>query len=172
MLLTRQDFVGELRVATGQITDADFVAVVTAAEERVLTDLLGVALYRSFTQGMEAEEVEARWVKLAYGEVYTYHGMCYHYKGVKHMLKYFAYADLVRLQRFSDTHAGVVENEDVIGSVSKAQLILLIEARVNQGVLLYQDAQRYITRINAAHPGTYPDYITTAKHITSLGGGL
>jgi len=127
MLLTRQDFVGELRGATGQITDADFVAVVTAAEERVLTDLLGVALYRSFTQGMEAEEVEAQWVKLAYGEVYTYHGMCYHYKGVKHMLKYFAYADLVRLQRFSDTHAATSH-----GSMrSIPALILTISLRQN-----------------------------------------
>jgi len=137
MLLTRQDFIGELRVATGQITDADFVAVVTAAEECVLTDLLGVALYRSFTQGMEAEEVEARWVKLAYGEVYTYHGMCYHYKGVKHMLKYFAYADLVRLQRFSDTHAGgccCIRMRSAIshGSIQRIPpLILTISLRQN-----------------------------------------
>lgn len=172
MLLSRQDFVGELTIATGQITESDFEAVVQAAEERVLTDLLGVALYGSLKAGLEEEEIAERWVKLVSGEVYTYRGVSYHYKGLKHMLKYFAYADLVRFQRFSDTHAGVVENEDVIGSVSKAQLILLIEARINNGVMLYQDAQRYITRINAEHPGTYPHFVTVQKQITFLGGGL
>lgn len=172
MLLSKYDFVGELSIATGHITDPDFEAVVGAAQERVLTDLLGVSLYAAFKAGMDADTIEQRWVNLAYGEVYIYRGLMYRFKGLKHMLKYFAYADLIRLQRFTDTHAGVVENEDVIGSVSKTQLIMLIEARLNQGVLLYRDAQDYIRRINQEQPGLYPDFITTTKHVTYLGGGL
>jgi hypothetical protein len=172
MLLSKYDFVGELSIATGHITDPDFEAVAGAVEERVLTDLLGVALYGKLKAGLEAEEVAERWVKLAFGEVYIYRGLMYHFKGLKHMLKYFAYAELIRLQRFTDTHAGVVENEDVIGSVSKAQLLLLIESRLNTGIVCYHDAQDYIRRMNQEHPGTYPDFITTTKQTTFLGGGL
>jgi len=139
MFLTLNDFIGDCNVSQSRYGNVDLNSIIAASERKILIDLLGEDLYAKVI----ATPTTSPYSLLVSGT--TYHvenqdGVTVNivYQGLKPMLKYFAYADILKFQKDSNTNVGQVEAKVDNAEKSAAnKLNVLISQAYNKGLALY-----------------------------------
>jgi len=136
-LLILSDFSGECNISQNKYSTTDYDAVIASVEEKILKDLLGEDLY------LKVSATPTSYTNLINGCIYSVvngEGVTVNvnYQGLKLMLKYFTYAELLKHQETENTEVGQVEplqNNSV--RVAKNNLSAKISEAYNKGVKLY-----------------------------------
>lgn len=133
------DFTGECNVSQNRYATTDYNAIIASIEEKILKSLLGDDLYLKLI----ATPSTAPYADLVNGKTYSVVNeggitVNVNYKGIKQMLKYFTYAEILKLQESENTEVGQVEPmQNNSGRVTKKSLGILICSAYNKGVALY-----------------------------------
>ena len=133
------DFTGDVNVSQSRYGNTDLNDVIAATEKKILKDLLGEDLYAKVI----AEPTTSPYSLLVSGT--TYHvenqddvSVNIVYEGLKPMLKYFCYAEILKRQQNENTNVGQVEpNQDNSNRMQKNNLNTLISQAYNKGLDLY-----------------------------------
>ncbi len=136
-LLILSDFSGELNISQSKYGNADLISIIATVEEKILKDLLGEDLY------LKLITTPANYTDLINGCTYSVineEGITVNviYQGLKPMLKYFTYAELLKHQQSENTEVGQVEplqNNSI--RMTKNNLSVKISEAYNKGVKLY-----------------------------------
>lgn len=142
VLLT--DFVGEISISQSRYGNDKLNSIITTVEAKILTDLLGDDLYLKLKADLVNNIPQTtKYLNLVNGVTYSVKNIDnidvnVDYKGIKQMLRYFIYAELIRLQETDNTEVGEVEAKQQNSTrAKKAQLNTLISNAYNNGVKLY-----------------------------------
>lgn len=171
------EFIGDVAVSQNKYNTDHLNQIIADTEERILKDLLGDDLYHKFIDGLALETPPDIYVDLRDGltyKVYNKDGVLVNvkYEGVKKMLRYFTFAEIIKFQDSENTDVGQVEpNQSNSNRVAKNQLAVKIENAYNKGVALYgfdiENYSDYITNpIYGNQPATEPfsDYEQKRKY--------
>jgi len=143
---TIQDFTGETNISQNKYTKIDYENIITSTEERILKDLLGEDLYLKLI----ATPAVAPYLELVNGTTYAVVNedgvtVNVNYQGIKKMLKYFTYVEILRFQKSENTEVGQVDpqqNNSV--RLPENNLSKKIMDSYNKGIDLYGfDIQTY-----------------------------
>jgi len=142
VLLT--DFVGEIAISQSKYGNDKLNSIITTTEAKILTDLLGDDLYLKLKADLVNNIPQTtKYLNLVNGVTYSVKNIDnidvnVDYKGIKQMLRYFIYAELIRLQETDNTEVGEVEAKQQNSTrARKTQLNTLISNAYNNGVKLY-----------------------------------
>lgn len=133
------DFSGDCNVSQNKYAKTDYETIIASTETKILKDLLGEDLYLKLI----AAPTTAPYADLVNGKTYSVVNedgvtVNVNYQGIKPMLKYFTYAEILKHQETENTEVGQVEPmQNNSGRVSKNNLSSLISAAYNKGVPLY-----------------------------------
>jgi hypothetical protein len=133
------DFTGDVNVSQSRYGNADLLSIIETTEKKILKDLLGEDLYAKVI----AAPTTSPYSLLVSGT--TYHVLNQDdisvnivYEGIKPMLKYFCYAEILKRQQNENTSVGQVEpNQDNSNRMPKNNLNTLISQAYNKGLDLY-----------------------------------
>lgn len=139
------DFVGEFNISQNKYAMTDYNAIITATEEAVLKDLLGEDLYLKLIADLDGSYVPqtAKYLELVNGKTYSVINgdgvtVNVNYQGIKKMLKYFTYVELLKHQETENTEVGQVEPlQNNSQRVGKHNLSFQICNSYNKGLALY-----------------------------------
>ena len=139
MFVLLSDMTGQWNISQTKYGNTDLQLVIDTTVEKILKDLLGEDLYLKLIAGPTtspyADLVNGKTYSVVNGDGVTVN---VEYKGIKDMLKYFCYAEILKYQDNKATEIGQVEP---LGQSSermvKNQLNRLIETAYNKGVTLY-----------------------------------
>jgi len=133
------DFIGEFNISQNKYATTDYTSVIATTEEKILKDLLGEDLYMKLI----ATPTTAPYADLVNGKTYSVVNIDgvtvnINYQGIKKMLKYFTYAELLRYQETENTEVGQVEPSQTNSvRMAKNNLSAKISEAYNKGVKLY-----------------------------------
>jgi hypothetical protein len=138
------DFVGEISISQSRYGNDKLNSIITTVEAKILTDLLGDDLYLKLKADLVNNIPQTtKYLNLVNGVTYSVKNIDnidvnVDYKGIKQMLRYFIYAELIRLQETDNTEVGEVEAKQQNSTrARKTQLNTLISNAYNNGVKLY-----------------------------------
>lgn len=149
------DFVGEISISQSRYGNDKLNSIITTVEAKILTDLLGDDLYLKLKADLVNNVPQTtKYINLVNGVTYSVKNIDnidvnVDYKGIKPMLRYFIYAELIRLQETDNTEVGEVEAKQQNSTrAKKAQLNTLISNAYNNGVKLYgKDIEEFTVSI-------------------------
>ena len=138
------DFTGEFNISQSKFGESDLENVITITEEEILKQLLGEDLHAKFIAGLAVTPTpDVIWTDLRDGKTYTVvnkDGVTVNviYQGIKKMLRYFCYCEMLKFQSSQNTEVGEVDPQQQ-NSTRKAnsQLAVQIEKAYNKGIALY-----------------------------------
>ena len=131
------DFTGECNISQNRFAKIDYEAIITAVETSILKELLGEDLY------LKLVATPASYTDLINGCTYSVvneFGVTVNisYLGIKPMLKYFTYAELLKHQDSQNTEVGQMEpDQENSRRMAKNHLNNLVSTAYNKGVALY-----------------------------------
>jgi hypothetical protein len=150
--IVRTDFVGEFKISQNRWANTDHDAIIASVEEKILKDLLGEDLYLKLIADLNGSYVPQtqKYIDLVNSKTYTVVNVDgvtvnVNYQGIKKMLKYFTYAELLKFQSTQNTEVGQVEpSQNNSTKVAPVNLSGLISDSYNKGLDLYGfDIQTY-----------------------------
>lgn len=140
------DFTGDVNVSQNKYAKTDYENIIASVEEKILIDLLGEDLYLKLI----ATPTVSPYLELVNGTTYTVINadnvtVNVNYKGIKSMLKYFTFYEILKHQETENTEVGQVDPmQNNSQRVAKNNLSKLISDAYNKGVDLYgYDIQTY-----------------------------
>jgi len=138
-------FTGECNISQDKYSSTDYNAIILATEEKILRDLLGGDLYNKLIADLNGSYVPQtqKYIDLVNGKTYQVENgegvtVNVDYKGIKPMLKYFCYSQLLKSQDQQNSMVGQVEPvQENSQRPAKNRLNILVENAYNKGVELY-----------------------------------
>jgi len=146
VLIVRGDFVGDVKVATNQLTESDVDSYIAQHEEYYLRELLGIELYKLFKADLNANKIPNTQI---YKDIYDpivsddIGGIKYNSIGMKKMITNIVWFFITRDSKVKYTQGGrqinkIETSEEV--SYDKADL----NRRWNEAVIASRAIQAYI----------------------------
>ena len=169
------DFTGEFNITQSKYGDTDLTSIITVSEERILKDLLGEDLYLKLIADLSGGVPQTqKYIDLVNGKTYSVvneDGITVNvdYQGIKRMLRYFAYCDILKYQDSKNSEVGQVvsnQNNSTRLSDKSNQLTVKIEPYYNKGTELYGfDIENYSNYLTNPIYGDIPitDFVDTRK---------
>jgi hypothetical protein len=165
MFLALSDFTGDCNISQSRFGKTDSDLLIAGTEERILKELLGYDLYLKLIADLNGSYVPQtqKYVRLVNGYTYTVvnaDGVTVNvaYKGIKPMLKYFTYYDILLSKDNQASDVGQVEPvQENSQRMSKNQLNRMLRTAYNKGVALYgYDIEKDINmQTNPIYGGNY-----------------
>jgi len=165
MFLSLADFTGECSLSQSRYGKTDSDLIIASTEERILKDLLGDDLYLKLIADLDGSYVPQtqKYQRLVNGYDYTVTNaygvtVTVNYKGIKPMLKYFTYYDILLSKDNQASDVGQVEPvQENSQRMAKNQLNRILRTAYNKGVALYgYDIEKDINmQTNPIYGGNY-----------------
>jgi hypothetical protein len=146
------DFTGEFNITQSKYGNSDLTLLITEVEEKILNDLLGEDLRLKFIADLASITPTQKYIDLRDGKVYSVVNedgvtVNVNYQGIKKMLKYFTYCEILKFQDSQNTEVGQVipkQQNSTRLSEKPNQLSVKIEKYYNKGCDLYgYDIENY-----------------------------
>ncbi|MFA5234191.1 MAG: hypothetical protein WC390_07310 [Sulfurimonas sp.] len=158
------DFTGEINITQSKYGKTDLSLIIATVEEEILKSLLGEDLYlKLITDCATGVPVTQKYIDLVNGKTYSVDNedgvtVNVNYQGIKKMLRYFTYAEILKYQESQNTEVGQVEaDQNNSVRMSKSQLAVKIEKYYNNGIALYgYDIENYSDYITNPIYGNTP----------------
>jgi hypothetical protein len=131
------DFTGDCNISQTKYGKTDLEAIITTTEETILKELLGEDLY------LKVIAAPATYTNLINGYTYSVINgdsitVNVAYKGIKQMLKYFTYAEMLKFLDNQTSQVGQIEPEENNSKrMAKTNHSKLVMDAYNKGVNLY-----------------------------------
>lgn len=161
MLVALSDFEDRPYRIQDQEENKDLESFLASTEEDILRKLLGTALYNDFIAGIGVGSPDQKWIDLRDGDVYTYGGVEYEYKGLVDLLVPCIFAYWVKETNDKYTNSGTVRNSPAMNStaISPARRISEAYARFCSKVGNECEYCDTLYGFILANESDYPDWV-------------